>query len=84
MLTRNARWPGPNHGVRFQPVKELSRGEQLLEDMERFGKSHGLSPRAICIRAKVNESLIHRLRDGFNPRADIEKKVRDFMQGSRA
>lgn len=84
MLTRNARWPGPNHGVRIQPVKEVSRGEQLLEDMESFGKAHGLSPRGICIRAHVNESLIQRLRDGFNPRADIERKVRYFMRAYQA
>ncbi|WP_336979859.1 hypothetical protein [Altererythrobacter fulvus] len=84
MLTRNASWPGPNHGARFRLVQTRTRGELLLDDMERYRHTHRTGLRAICARAGVNESLIFRLRNGLNPRADIEKKVRDFMQRSAA
>lgn len=79
MLTRNANWPGPNHGVRIKPKKELPRGEQLLEDMERFRHRYRMKLAEICDGAGIDESLIYRLRNGFNPRGDIEQKVRAFM-----
>lgn len=83
MLTRNARWPGPRHGDRALPMKQLSPGEQLLEDMERFRhrRRPAMKLADICVGAGVDVSLIWRLRNGFNPRKDIEKKVRDFMKG---
>ena len=84
MLTRNASWPGPNHGTRIQKVQPRSPGEQLLDDIESFGKSLGISPRQVCLRAGVNESLIPRLRDDFIARADIERKERYFMRDGRA
>ena len=80
MLIRNARHPGPNHGAIVQPAKPLPPGEQLLDEMRIYARDHRTSLAQICTGAGVDNSLIWRLRNGFNPRKDIESRVRAFMR----
>lgn len=79
MLTRNATWPGPNHGA-IIPPRPKDDGQALLAEVETFAWRHRLAPSAVCRRATGNGNLYDRLLEGLNPRTVTVNKVRRFMR----
>ncbi len=84
MLTRNASWPGPHHGIRIQPQPKLTRGEQLLSDIESFRHRHKMKLTVFSLESGVQRRLIDRLRAGLNPSEETEAKVRAYMRRKEA
>ena len=79
MLTRNAAWPGPNHGARIAVAPRAADQADLLTALDAFLRRHRIGPRLFEYRHGLYYGYVERLRDGMAPKAKTVERLRTAM-----